>query len=179
MKKLILPLQSDSVLENLNSGDEIEVSGSVLVGRDQVHIRFINLIKEGKELPVDIKNQGIYYVGPSPAPNGYVIGSAGPTTSSRMDKLTLPLLERGLKVMIGKGNRASHILEGCKKYKAVYLAAIGGAGAYLAQCIKKVEEIAYPELGTESLKRFYIEKFPAIVAFDIYGNTIYTYTKAV
>lgn len=179
MKKLILPLQNESVLEDLNAGDEIAISGSVLVGRDQVHIRFINLIKEGKELPVNIKNQGIYYVGPSPTPTNCVVGSAGPTTSSRMDKLTIPLIEKGLKVMIGKGNRATHILEGCKKYKAVYLAAIGGAGAYLAQCIKKVEEITYTELGTESLKRFYIENFPAIVAFDIYGNTIYTYTKAV
>lgn len=179
MKKLILPLQDTSILESLNAGDEVEISGCVLVGRDQVHIRFINLIREGKELPVDIKNQGIYYVGPSPTPPNQVVGSAGPTTSSRMDKVTIPLLERGLKVMIGKGNRSSHILEACKRYKAIYLAAIGGAGAYLAQCIKKTEEIAYSELGTESLKRFYIENFPAIVAFDIYGNTIYTYTKSV
>lgn len=179
MKNLILPLESDSLLEPLKAGDEIEISGSVLVGRDQVHIRFVNLIKEGKELPVNIKNEGIYYVGPTPAPTNYPIGSAGPTTSSRMDKVTIPLLEKGLKVMIGKGNRSPAILEACKKYKAVYLAAIGGAGAYLSRCIKKVEEIAYSELGTESLKRFYIEKFPAIVAFDIYGNTIYTYTQSI
>ncbi|MFN7181218.1 MAG: FumA C-terminus/TtdB family hydratase beta subunit [Planctomycetota bacterium] len=178
MKKIVLPLQQDSVLEELHSGDEVLVSGSILCGRDQVHIRFVNLIKEGKELPVDLKNQGIYYVGPTPAPAGKVIGSAGPTTSSRMDKLTIPLLEKGLKIMIGKGNRACYILEACKKFKAVYLAAIGGAGAYLSKCIKKVEELAYSELGTESLKRFHIEDFPTVVAFDVYGNTIYSYTQS-
>jgi fumarate hydratase subunit beta len=96
-----------------------------------------------------------------------------------MDKVTIPLLEKGLKVMIGKGNRSKEILDACKKYKAVYLAAIGGAGAYLAQCIKKVEELAYHELGTESLKRFTVEDFPAIVAFDVFGNTIYSYTQVV
>ncbi len=179
MKKIILPLQNSAELENFYAGDEVLVNGWILCGRDQVHIRFINLIKEGKELPVDLKNQGIYYVGPTPTPPGKVIGSAGPTTSSRMDDVTIPLLEKGLKIMIGKGNRRVHILEACKKFKAAYLAAIGGAGAYLAQCIKKVEEIAYSELGPESLKKFYLEDFPTIVAIDVYGNTIYTYTTLV
>ena len=128
MKKLVMPLSTEDILD-LKVGEMVELSGVIYTGRDAAHKRFVDAIENGEELPFDPDGQGIYYVGPTPSKPNEVIGSAGPTTSYRMDDLTIPLLERGLKVMIGKGKRADKVIKGMKKYKAVYLAAIGGAGA--------------------------------------------------
>lgn len=176
-KYLKIPIIDESVLDNFQVGDEVLITGSLYTARDQAHMRFIQTIKNSGELPIDLNGQAIYYTGPSPARPGQTISSCGPTTSSRMDNLTIPLLERGLKVMIGKGNRADFIREACKRYKALYIATIGGASAYLAKCVKKVEEVAYHDLGIEAVKRLYVENFPGVIAFDINGNTIYTPKK--
>lgn len=162
-----------SDVEKLKAGDRVLISGVLYTARDAAHKKFIELINQGKDLPFDIKGQIIYYTGPTPARPGMVIGSAGPTTSSRMDSYTPQLLERGLKGMIGKGGRGKDVIEAIKKYKAVYFLAVGGAGALLSKTVKKVEIIAFPELGPEAVRRLEVEDFPAIVAIDCFGNSVF------
>lgn len=169
MLTLTTPLEN---VEELRAGDEVSINGVIYTARDAAHQRLVDLIKAGKPLPFDMEGAVIYYVGPCPAKPGEVIGSAGPTTSVRMDGLTIPLLQRGLKGMIGKGNRGPEIIDALKKYRAVYFAAVGGAGALIAQRIKEVEIIAYPELGAEAIRRMVVEDFPVIVAVDSRGNSL-------
>ena len=172
MKKLVMPVSTEDILD-LKVGEMVELRGVIYTGRDAAHKRFINAIENGEELPFNPEGQGIYYVGPTPSKPGEVIGSAGPTTSYRMDDLTVPLLERGLKVMIGKGKRSEKVVGGMKKYKAVYLAAIGGAGAYISDSIKECEVIAYDDLGAEAVRKLKVENLKLTVAIDSEGNNIY------
>ncbi|RMF95159.1 MAG: Fe-S-containing hydro-lyase [Candidatus Schekmanbacteria bacterium] len=170
--KLQTPLKDEDV-EKLKIGDQVLISGVLLTGRDAAHKRLVELLDKGEELPIDVKGQVIYYVGPTPAKPGRVIGSAGPTTSGRMDAYAPRLIELGLKGMIGKGSRADNVIEAMKKYKSVYFAAIGGAAALIASQIKKAEIIAYEDLGPEAIRRIEVENFPAVVVNDIYGNDLY------
>jgi len=160
-------------IESLQAGDVVYLSGTILTGRDAAHKRLIQLIREGKPLPVDIRNQAIYYVGPCPAKPGQIIGACGPTTSGRVDVFTPALLELGLKAMIGKGQRSAEVIQAIVRNKAIYLAATGGAGALIAQCVKKAEVIAFHDLGTEAIHRLEVENFPLIVAIDTTGNDLY------
>lgn len=171
-KQLRLPL-TEKELETLRVGDKVFLSGTIYTARDAAHKRMSEAMAEGKALPVDLEGQTIYYMGPSPAREGRVIGSAGPTTASRMDVYTPALIEKGLKGMIGKGKRSPEVLEAVTKYKAVYFAATGGAGALLSKCIKEAEVIAYDDLGPEAIRKLTVEDFPVIVAADIYGGYIY------
>jgi fumarate hydratase subunit beta len=163
------PLNGNA-LQQLHAGDEVLVQGTVYAARDAAHQKMIAALEAGQPLPFDIEGQIIYYVGPCPAPPGRIIGSAGPTTSSRMDVYTPALLQRGLKAMIGKGDRSQEVKEAMKKHGAVYLAAVGGAGVYLAHRITAVETIAYPELGPEALLKMEFQDFPCIVAIDMRGQ---------
>ena len=172
MKVIKAPLTQEDLAE-LNMGEEVLVEGIVYAARDAAHKRMAQAIQAGEKLPFDPCGQLIYYVGPCPAPPGRVIGSAGPTTSGRMDAYAPLLIERGLKVMIGKGSRTKEVIAAMQKHGAVYLAAVGGAGAYLAQRIKSAEIIAYPELGPEALMKLEVEDFPCVVAIDSQGNDIY------
>jgi len=166
------PLSGEDVA-SLKSGDRVTISGVVYTARDAAHRRLVELIEAGKELPIPVKDQIIYYVGPSPAPPGKVIGAAGPTTSYRMDPYAPRLLELGLKGMIGKGRRSQEVKEAMIKHKAVYMAAIGGAGALMARAIKEVRVVAYDELGPEAIRELKVEKLPVVVVNDIYGNDLY------
>jgi fumarate hydratase subunit beta len=157
----------------MRSGDLLLLSGPLYTGRDQTHKRLVELLNRGEALPIDLKGQLIYYVGPSPAPPGLAIGSAGPTTSYRMDAYTPRLLELGLAATMGKGRRSLQVREAMKAHKAVYLATIGGAGAYISRCIRSCEVIAFPELGTEALYRMEVQDLPAIVINDITGADFY------
>jgi len=157
----------------LKAGDVVSITGYLYAARDAAHSRLIGLLLNGKPLPVDIRDQIIYYVGPAPARPGYACGPAGPTTSYRMDPYTPPLLDRGLRGMIGKGLRSSEVIESMKKNKAVYFAAVGGAAALIAKSIKHSEVIAYPDLGPEAIRRLYVDGFPAIVVIDSHGNNLY------
>ena len=148
------------------------LSGSVITGRDAAHKRLFELIEKGEPLPVDISGEVIYYVGPAPAKPGHAVGPAGPTSSYRMDKYTPALLDRGLKGMIGKGARSSEVVDSMVKNGVVYFAAIGGAAALISRSIKKAETLAYEDLGTEAIYRFYVEDFPAIVVIDSYGKSV-------
>jgi len=177
VKKIMLPL-TDATLEGLKSGDNILLTGTMYVGRDAAHKRMVEALDQGKPLPFDIKGQTIYFMGPSPAKPGQPIGSAGPTTSGRMDSYSPRLIAEGLKGMIGKGMRSQEVKDAMKKYKAVYLAAIGGAGALISKSIKKSEVIAYEELGAEAVRRLEVEDFPATVVNDIYGGDLYQKGKA-
>lgn len=174
MNKIVIetPL-TDDIVENLKAGDMVLINGYVYTARDAAHKRLIKLINNDAPLPFDLKGQIIYYVGPTPAPPGKVIGSAGPTTSSRMDSYTPLLLSLGLKGMIGKGQRSEEVKQAIQKYKAVYFLATGGAGALLSRHIVLAEEIAFPELGTESIKRLLLKDFPVIVAIDCHGGDIF------
>ena len=165
------------VLETLKAGDLISLSGTLYTGRDQTHKRLCDLLDSGKPLPVDLAGQLLYYVGPSPAPPGHVIGAAGPTTSYRMDAYTPRLLDLGMKGTMGKGSRSPEVREAMKKHGAIYLAAFGGAGAYLSRCIKESELIAFPDAGPEALFRFTVEGFPAVVINDVHGNDYYEMVK--
>ena len=176
-KKIKLPL-TDDVIKDLKSGDDVLLSGVMYVARDAAHKKMVEALEQGKPLPFDIKGQTIYYMGPSPAKPGYVIGSAGPTTSGRMDTYAPKLMAVGLKGMVGKGNRAQPVKDAMKQYKAVYFAAIGGAGALISKSIKKAEVVAYDELGAEALRRLEVEDFPATVINDIYGGDLYAEGKA-
>ena len=169
---LDLPLDEKTV-RSLRAGDAVTLSGSILTGRDAAHKRLIDLIEQGKELPVDLNGQVIYYVGPAPASPGHAVGSAGPTTSYRMDAYTPKLLDLGLRAMIGKGLRNDEVIESMKKNGAVYFGAVGGAAALISRSIIKSEVIAYPELGAEAIHRFTIKDFPVIVVIDSLGNNLY------
>ena len=170
--KIKLPLTDEAVLR-LRAGDGVLLTGYIYTGRDAAHKRLSILLDEGKDLPFDIKNQTIYYVGPAPAKPGYVIGPAGPTTSGRMDPYTPRLLDRGLKAMIGKGLRSEEVIESIKKNNAVYFAAIGGAAALISKTIKYKEVICYEDLGAEAVHKLYVEDFPAVVVIDCRGNNLY------
>ena len=165
------PFTDDDVAQ-LRAGDHVRFYGTIYTARDAAHRRMLAALDEGKPLPFDIKGQVIYYVGPTPARPGRVIGAAGPTTSMRLDPFTPRLLEQGLKVIIGKGGRGSAVKQALQDNKGVYLLAIGGAGALLSQTIKKMEILAYEDLGTESIKKLEVEGFPAIVACDMYGGDL-------
>lgn len=171
-KKLTMPLTEEKVRE-LRCGDNVLLSGVIYTGRDAAHKRLVELLDKGEPLPIDVKDSIIYYVGPAPAKPGQVIGSAGPTTSYRMDAYAPALLDEGLKGMIGKGKRSSEVVESMKKNDAVYFGAIGGAGALLAKCIKKVEIVAYEDLGTEAIRRIEVEDLPLTVIIDCYGSNLY------
>lgn len=172
IKKITTPLTEDKV-KALKAGDTVNISGTIYTGRDAAHQRLIEAIEGGKELPFDIRDQIIYYVGPAPAKPGQAIGSAGPTTSYRMDDLTLPLLKLGLNGMIGKGSRSNEVIEGMKEFGAIYFAATGGAGTLIANAIKKSEVVAYKDLGTEAIRKLEIEDFPVVVVIDSEGNNLY------
>ena len=164
---------SDEVIAKLRAGDTVYLSGYVLTGRDSAHKKLIDLIKEGKDLPIDVKGQLIYYVGPTPARPGKAIGSAGPTTSYRMDSYAPTLHALGLKGSIGKGQRSKEVREAMKKHKAVYLAATGGAGALISKSVLESEVVAYPELGPEAIRRIKVKDLPLIVINDMYGGDLY------
>ena len=159
--------------EELKSGDYVYITGTIYVARDAAHKRMIEALERGENLPIDIKDSTIYYMGPSPAREGQVIGSAGPTTSSRMDKYAPILLDLGEKAMIGKGKRSPEVIDAIIRNKAVYFAAIGGAGALLSKCIKKSEIICYEDLGAEAVRKIEVENFPVIVVIDKNGNNLY------
>ena len=171
-RHITLPL-SDEVLETLRAGDELLLTGTMYVGRDAAHKRMLETLQAGEPLPVDLKGQVIYFMGPTPARPGKVIGAAGPTSSYRMDAYSPRLMAEGLKGMIGKGKRSVEVKEAMKEQKAVYLGAIGGAGALLAGCVRKVEVVAYDDLGPEALRRIEVLDFPVTVVNDIYGGDIY------
>jgi len=170
--KVSTPLTEEN-MEKFRAGDVVYLNGVILTGRDAAHKKLFELIQEGKELPVDIKGHLIYYVGPSPAKPGQVIGSAGPTTSGRMDAYTPALLDLGLKGMIGKGLRSKEVLDSVRKNKAIYFAATGGAAALISKRIINSEVLAYPELGPEAIYRLEVEDFPVIVVNDAYGGDLY------
>ena len=171
-KHIKLPL-TEEIIKDLIAGDFVFLSGEIFTSRDAAHKRMDESLKEGKPLPVEIKNETVYYMGPSPNREGRVIGSAGPTTSSRMDKYTPKLLELGLKGMIGKGKRSKEVIDGIISNKAVYFAAIGGAGALLSKSITASSIVAYEDLGTEAIRRLTIKDFPVIVVIDSLGNNLY------
>jgi len=171
-KSVQLPL-SDDLLKTLHAGDELLLTGVMYVGRDAAHRRMIEALETGKPLPFDVKGQVIYFMGPTPAKPGKAIGSAGPTSSYRMDTYSPRLMAEGLKGMIGKGMRSMEVKEAMKKYGAVYLGAIGGAGALISSRIRKADVIAYEDLGAEALRRIEVQDFPVTVINDIYGGDIY------
>ncbi|MBH1942509.1 Fe-S-containing hydro-lyase [Mobilitalea sibirica] len=166
------PLKEEIVKE-LKAGDYVYITGVIYSARDAAHKRMYEALEQGKEIPFDINNNIIYYLGPTPEREGQVIGSAGPTTSSRMDKYTPSLLDLGLKGMIGKGKRSQDVINSVIKNKAVYFAAVGGAGALLSKKIKSSKVIAYDDLGTEAIRELYVEDFPVIVVIDSKGNNLY------
>jgi len=171
-KKITSPL-TDEKIRNLKAGDNILISGEIYTARDAAHKKLIELSEKGRPWPVNLRGQIIYYVGPTPAKPGQVIGSSGPTTSGRMDPYTPTMLKSGVKAVIGKGSRNQETRKAFQDYKGVYLAATGGAGALLAKTIKEAEVVAYPELGPEAVRRLVVEDFPATVINDIYGNDLY------
>lgn len=173
MEKYITAPITEEDTKDLKHGDYVYISGIIYTARDAAHKRMYDAMLEGKSVPFDIKNNIVYYLGPSPAKENQVIGSAGPTTSSRMDKYTPLLLDHGMKGMIGKGKRSPIVIESIKKNKAVYFAAVGGAGALLSKCIKKSEVIAYDDLGTEAIRKLEVENLPVIVVIDTEGNNLY------
>jgi len=175
--KITTPL-TDEIIEQLHAGDNVTITGTIYVGRDAAHKRIIAALDAGEELPFDPRGQIIYYMGPAPPKPGDPIGSAGPTTSYRMDPYAPRLMEVGLKGMIGKGNRSMPVREAMKELKAVYFGAIGGAGALIAKSIKAAEVVAYEDLGAEALRRLEVEDFPVIVVNDIYGGDAYEEGKA-
>lgn len=171
-RKISTPL-TDDVVETLRAGDRLLLNGSILTGRDAAHKRLVELIDKGEALPVDLQGEIIYFVGPTPPKPGQVIGSAGPTTSGRMDAYSPKLMALGLKGMIGKGVRNEAVREALKQHKAVYLAATGGAGALLAQRIRSATVVAYEDLGPEAIRRLEVEDFPVVVINDMYGGDLY------
>jgi len=170
--KLTPPLTDADVLK-LDIGDRVLISGVIYTARDAAHKRLVDLLAAGQKLPVDLKGQVLYYVGPSPARPGRVIGAAGPTTSYRMDSYAPTLLQQGLKAMIGKGQRSVEVIAAMKEHKAVYLGATGGAGALISQCVKDAQVVAFPELGPEAVHRLVVEDLPTIVINDCQGHDLY------
>ena len=177
MSKIINTPLTNKAINDLKAGDRVLLNGIIYTGRDAAHKRLAELINKGEELPMDIKNQIIYYVGPCPAKPGQAIGSAGPTTSGRMDAYAPLLMEHGLKGMIGKGLRNQQVVDSIIKNNAVYFAAIGGAGALLAEAIKEAEVIAFPDLGAEAIYKLKVEDFPVTVIIDNEGNDLYKIGK--
>lgn len=171
-KHIETPLTKEKV-RNLQAGDYVTITGTIYTARDAAHKRMTEELAEGKKLPFEIENQILYYLGPTPNREGQVIGSAGPTTSSRMDKYAPTLLDLGQTGMIGKGKRNEDVISSMKKNTAVYFAAVGGTGALLSQCIKKSEVIAYDDLGTEAIRKLYVENLPVITVIDCQGNNLY------
>ncbi len=171
-KYLNLPLD-EAAADGLTVGDFVYLTGEMYVARDAAHKRLYEMHQKGETLPVDLENATIYYMGPSPAREGRVIGSAGPTTASRMDKYAPTFLDMGVRVMVGKGRRTQEVRDAMIKNHAVYLAAIGGAGALLSKCIKKAEIVCYEDLGAEAVRKIYVEDFPAIVVGDCRGGNLY------
>lgn len=173
MDKFITTPLTVQKVEELQAGDYVYITGTIYTARDAAHLRMYDTMQSGKEIPIDLQNNIIYYLGPTPEREGQVIGSAGPTTSSRMDKYTPLLLAHGLKGMIGKGRRSKEVIEAMIREKAVYFAAVGGAGALLSKKIKQSRVIAYDDLGTEAIRELYVEDFPVIVVIDSQGNNLY------
>lgn len=176
-RKISLPL-TDETVAGLRAGDDVLLTGTLYTGRDSAHKRMVEALDEGRPLPFQLAGQTIYYMGPSPARPGQVIGSAGPTTSGRMDSYSPRLMAEGLKGMIGKGMRSPAVREAIRQHRAVYFAAIGGAGALISKTIRKSEVIAYEDLGAEAVLRLEVEDFPAIVVNDMYGGDLYEEGKA-
>lgn len=172
IKHITTPLTADTI-KDLRAGDVVRITGPVYTARDAAHKRMTEALAAGKSLPFDINGQVVYYVGPSPTKPGEVVGSAGPTTSGRMDKYTPTLIEKGMRGMIGKGSRSKEVIDACVKYGAVYFVAVGGAAAVISQSIKGEEMIAYEDLGPEAIRRYEVEDFPAIVCIDAEGNDFY------
>lgn len=173
MEKRIQTPLTEETIRGLHVGDMVKITGTIYSARDAAHKKLTELIRKQEPLPFALSGNVIYYLGPTPAREGQVIGSAGPTTSTRMDKYTPQLLSLGLKGMIGKGKRNPEVIEAIRKEGAVYFAAVGGTGALLSKCIKKSKMIAFEELGTEAVREMYVEDFPVIVAVDSEGNNIY------
>lgn len=173
MDKHIKTPITEETTKDLKAGDYVYITGTIYVARDAAHKRMAEALEKGEELPIDIRDAAIYYMGPSPARDGRPIGSAGPTTASRMDKYTPTLLDLGEKAMIGKGKRTKEVIEAIVRNHAVYFAAIGGAGALLSKCIKKSEIVCYADLGAEAIRKIEVEDFPVIVVIDSEGNNLY------
>jgi len=171
-KRLTLPI-SETETREIRAGQRFLLTGEILLARDAAHKRLFDLINSGEKLPVEINNAVIYYCGPTQPPPGHIIGSAGPTTSSRMDAFTPLLLSRGVRAMIGKGARSAEVIDAMSKYGAVYFAALGGAGALLAKCFESVEIAAFPDLGTEAIRRAFVRDFPVTAAADTFHNSLY------
>lgn len=171
-KHITTPITKE-ITKDLKSGDYVYITGTIYVARDAAHKRMIEALDEGKELPIDIKNSTIYYMGPSPAREGRPIGSAGPTTASRMDKYAPRLLDLGEKAMIGKGKRTQEVIDAIIRNQAVYFAAVGGAGALLSKCITNSEVVCYDDLGAEAIRKIEVKEFPVIVVIDKDGNNLY------
>lgn len=171
-KKIQAPISNEDA-NSLRAGDYVYITGTIYTARDAAHKRMYEALEKNQQLPIEMANSIIYYMGPSPAREGRPIGSAGPTTASRMDKYAPKLLDLGLKGMIGKGKRSQAVREAIVRNGSVYFAAIGGAGAILSKCIKKSEVIAYDDLGTEAIRKLYVEDFPVIVVIDSEGNNLY------
>ncbi len=171
--KMDLPLTEENI-NKLRAGDEVLITGTIYSARDQAHKRLFDLIQKGKKLPVDLKNETIFYMGPAPTPAGKIIGSCGPTTAYRMDPFTPALLDYGLKGMIGKGNRSDEVVEAVKRNKALFFYAYGGCGALYAKKIIKNELVAFKDLGPEAIYKLEVEDFPVVVAIDSFGNNIYS-----
>jgi len=177
-KTITTPLD-DATARSLRAGDKVLLSGEIFTARDAAHKRLFELLETGEDLPVDLKGQILYYTGPTPARPGAVIGSAGPTTSYRMDPYTPALIrETGLKGMIGKGNRSPEVVEAMKRHTCVYLAAVGGAGALIAQCVQTCRLVCYEDLGPEAIRLLRVKDFPAVVAIDCHGNNLYETARA-
>lgn len=171
-RHITLPL-SEAEARTLRAGDYVYLTGVLYTARDAAHKRMYDALKAGEELPVDLRGQLVYYLGPTPARPGHVIGSAGPTTSSRMDKYAPELLDLGLRGMVGKGKRTQAVIDAIVRNGAVYFAAVGGAGALLSKCIKEAEVVAYDDLGTEAIRRLRVEDLPVIVVIDSEGKNLY------
>lgn len=176
-RKVQLPLDEETIL-SLKAGDSVLLTGTMITGRDAAHQRLFETIQNHQELPIKLEGEVIYYVGPAPSKPGVAVGSAGPTSSYRMDKVAPILMEHGLKGMIGKGNRNKEVIDTMKKYKCVYFAAIGGLGAMISKSILNSEVLCYEDLGTEAIHRFWVKDFPAIVVIDSDGNNLYEIEQA-
>ena len=173
MEKYIKAPLEKEIVKTLRAGDYVYITGTIYTARDAAHKRMDETLREGKELPVPLKDGIVYYMGPSPAREGRVIGSAGPTTARRMDKYTPKLLDLGLSGMIGKGKRSKEVIDAIIRNQSVYFAAVGGAGALLSKCIQESEVVAYDDLGTEAIRRLTVKNFPVIVVIDCEGNNLY------
>jgi fumarate hydratase subunit beta len=171
--EITLPLENTDVLASLHAGDLVKLNGTLYVARDQAHLKISDILKNGKTIPIPLENQGIYYMGPSPTPPNRAIGSCGPTTSGRMDPFTLELLERGLKIVVGKGKRDLKIRKGFLENQSVYLQAFGGCGALYSESVLSSEVVAFEELGTEAIRVLEVKDFKLLVAYDLNGNSIF------